>query len=94
MGIIISATNESPDWLGVSIAGVAIAVTLFYMFLNLMVFKETLSLKTRRAIYQERGLNEQIEEMSREGEEDILDDGENKEEAKNLGLLEKRKLVF
>ena len=94
VGIIISATNKSPDWLGVSIAGVAIAVTLFYMFLNLMVFRETLSLKTRRAIYQERGLNEQIEEMSREGEEDILDDGENKEEAKNLGLLEKRKLVF
>ena len=94
VGIVVSATGKNPDWLGVSIAGIAIAMTLFYLFLNLMVFRETLSLKTRRAIYKERGLNEEIEEASREGEEDILEDDDDKDEAKNVGLLEKAKLVF
>lgn len=94
VGIVVSATSKKPDWLGVSIAGIAIAMTFFYMFLNLMVFRETLSLKTRRAIYKERGLNEQIEEASREGEEDILEDEVDREEAKNVGLQERNKLVF
>ena len=73
IGIVVSATSKKPDWLGVSIAGIAIAMTFLHVSKPDGVL-ETLSLKTRRGIYMKRGLNEQIEEASREGEEDILED--------------------
>ena len=92
VGIIVSATSKDPAWLEMTIAGVAIAVTALYLVLNLMVFKDTLSLKTRKAIYTERGTNEEIEEMSREGEAEAIADAEDQDEARNVGLHSR--LVF
>ena len=71
-------------WLELSITSIGIACVLIYLYLHYNLFKETLSMSTRNAMIEERGMNEEIESGARDDEQDVIQ--ENDEGAKT-GLL-------
>jgi len=91
--VVTAVSSIEEDWLMVAIASSGIGTVLLYMFLNYTVFKDVLTLKKRRAIYTERGTNEEIEEEAREGEEDLATESFDPDAMASTGLLP-NKLIF